>query len=669
MLFLSFITMKRISLLIFFFIAFAGLLYIAENGAVSLPAKSSVYISNYENGILKKEEQKYKDVANYDFDIDFDAHSETIFVKESIVWINRTNFPAKEIQFHFYANAYKNTKTEFAKAYNLSDPETRTFIDVKKFLVNGNAAVLDYFQPDIENPFDSTVAKAGLNDVVKPGDSVKIYFEYSLKIPLSVKRMGKAAGRNFYFVSQWFPKVGVFENDKWICSQYHPYLIFYSDFGNYTAKIKIPENYVLASTGVVKNKSTNNGFNIYKIVQSGVHDFVWLATDEILHREEIYKRKDGSQILINAFVQPEREKYFERYFKAVKNCLEFFEENVGIYPYQNISIVDVPRTSASGGMEYPTLFTVSAELFSPEKTGQPEYLITHEFSHQYFQGLIANNEVYEAWLDEGFASYISTKIMYKYYPGIVEHFKFVTYIPIYGLNFLSYNEIPIIYTMTNIELPQGARSLSNYYRSLTIGTIADTSYRLPTRLSYVINSYGKPELMLHTLERYIGYEKMMVILSDYYDSYKYKHPKGNDFIEIVQTKCDEDMSWFFKEFYNSAKIFDYAVTSLKQTSENEYEVIVERLGDGFFKNEIFLYTDKDTLKQEWNTNERWKVFKFKTENEVIAAEIDPHRNNLLDINVANNSYTFTIRVWASLSLSIRWFFWVQNALMVLGSIG
>ena len=223
--------------------------------------------------------------------------------------------------------------------------------------------------------------------------------------------------------------------------------------------------------------------------------------------------------------------------------------------------------------------------------------------------------------------------------------------------------------MADIQVPEGAKRIINYYRNSSIGTIADTSYKLPTRLSYVVNSYSKPELMLLTLERYLGINKMMSILKQYYDNYKYKHPVGNDFINIVQNNCKEDMNWFFNEFYFSAKVFDYSISSVKKVSPNEYDVIAERLGDGFFKNDIYLYTDKDTLKQKWTTNDRWKVFRFKTNNKVVAAEIDPERKNLLDINVANNSFTLEPRVWASLSISIRWFFWVQNALMILGSIG
>ena len=649
-------------------LVFSGLLYFSSydfgTDQKGLPNSAELY----RNGLLKSEYDKVNRIANYNIEADFNPVSKSISVKEEIVWINQTKFPTSEIQFHLYANAYKSNNTLLAKAYSLT-PDAQTQIDIKSFQVNGEPSQLIYFQPEIANPYDSTVAKVLLNKTIEPGDSARINFEYTMKIPRSVKRMGYATGRNFFFVSQWFPKVGVFENGKWVCSQYHPYLNFYSDFGDYSVKIKVPKDYTVAATGVEKVKTSDTQNTTYRFVQSGVHDFVWLATDEILHRNNIYTRKDGSTIKIQAYVQPEREKYFDRYFSAVKNCLEYFENNIGIYPYQNVSLIDVPRTSASGGMEYPTLFTVGAELFAPQDAGQPEYLVTHEFSHQFFYGLIANNEVYEAWLDEGFTSYISTKIMYHYQPEILETFKFATYIPVFGLNFLSYNEIPLIYTLVDVKVPEAARSITSYYKNLTIGSIADTSYKLPTRLSYVVNSYNKPELVLHTLERYLGHDKMMKILKEFYNEYKYKHPRGNDFINIVQRNCNEDMSWFFGELYRSPKTFDYKVTSIKKSFDNEYEVLVERLSDGIFKNDVALYTDKDTLYQKWDGIERWKVLKFKTNNEVVAAEIDPYRKNLLDINFANNSFTVTNRVWASLSLSIRFFFWIQNALMVLGSIG
>ncbi len=660
--------MKKL-FVVFLLIILSLLLYFSEEVSTNTSSEVIQNTNVYSSGLLKSEYSNLVIHNKYDIEVNLDVDNKVITAKEKIVWYNKSNTSTNEIQFHLYPNGYKSTRTEFAKGYDISSPDAQTEIKISNFLVNGAKKELIYFQPEIPNPHDSTVAKVILEDGIEPGDSVEIYFDYSMKIPRSVKRLGYATGRNFFFISQWFPKVGVFENGRWICSQYHPYLNFYSDFGNYKVNIKIPKNYTVASTGIINSITQENNKAVYSIIQNGVHDFVWLATDEILYRNSVYTRKDGSQVQINAYVQPEREKYFYRYFESVKNCLEYFEDNIGIYPYQNISLVDVPRTSGSGGMEYPTLFTVSASLFSPQSTGWPEYLVAHEFSHQFFQGLLASNEVYEAWIDEGFTSYIATKIMYKYYPDIFVFFTIASYVPVFGLNFFSYNEIPIIYTLVDINLPEGVRSMMSYYRSMSLGALADTSYKLPDRLSYVVNSYSKPELVLLTLERYVGYEKMMEILKKFYDEYKYKHPTADNFFRIVKSSVDEKIDWFFDQFYSSSNTFDYQVTSVTKKDSVTYEVLVERLSDGIFKNDVVLYTDKETLKQKWDGKERWKVFIFKTKHNVIAAEIDPNRKNLLDYNFANNSYTIEPRRWASWSLAIRVFFWVQNALMILGSVG
>lgn len=162
---------------------------------------------------------------------------------------------------------------------------------------------------------------------------------------------------------------------------------------------------------------------------------------------------------------------------------------------------------------------------------------------------------------------------------------------------------------------------------------------------------------------------MMNILREYYSQFKFRHPKAKDFIKIVNDKCREDMNWFFDEFYYSSKNFDYRVTSVKKISDTEYDVLVERLGDGIFKTDVSLITDKNVLTKKWNGIQKWKVFRFNTLNNVLSAEVDLHRKNLLDINFANNSYTMEEKTVASLSIAVRWFFWVQNALMILGSIG
>ena len=662
------LNMKQ-TLIVFFLLISLGLILQLSHLQNESSTTSQVSPTGYSKGLLKQEYDNFKLAHFYQLDIDFEPAQKLITVDEQIKWRNNTAHSTKELYFHFYANAYKSEHSQFSQGYGVRADDEKTEIEILDFKINGASVELSFPEKIEGIKGDSTVAKVNLDELLNPGDSVNVQFRYKLKIPKSVKRLGYAAGREFYFISQWFPKLGVFEEGKWVCNPYLPYLNFYSNFADYSVNISLPKDFEIASTGTQKELLNNGSKKNIKIEQLGVHDFAWMASNEIMVKSQTYKRKDNSSLEIKCFVQPEREKYFKRYFDAVKNCLTYFEENVGAYPYQTITLVDVPRTSNSGGMEYPTLFTVSAELFSPTISGWPEFLVTHEFVHQYYQGILANNEFAEAWLDEGFASYAAAKIMNKYYPNVYEYFKLADYIPVFGLNFFSYQGIPIIYTLVDIQKPIGYQSAVSYYRNTKIGSILDSSQNHVSRSAYVINSYSKPELVLHTLENYIGEATMMKIMREYFINYKFKHPKATDFFEVVQNNVDDDMSWFFNEYLKSAKTFDDKIQSLRKISNNEWEVIAVRDNSGIFKSEVVLITDKDTLMQRWDSEESWKAFYFKTKNEVIAAAIDLQRKNLLDINHSNNSKTVDAQIAASLSLSMRLFFWIQNALMIMGSVG
>ncbi|MDP4173149.1 MAG: M1 family metallopeptidase [Bacteroidota bacterium] len=660
--------------LILLVILCAGLTFYVEQHDSSLltTGKSKVSDGPYYSGILKDEYQNVKAVANYDIKAELFPERKLAVVDEYLTWINKTEFPANEIQIHLYPNAFRNRRTLFisGRGGTLPDGSTSGIYFKEVSFEDKKPAQIKIIQPEVSDAFDSTAASIALNKTIMPGDSIKIHFKYSLPIPKMMKRFGYAAGRNFFFISQWFPKAGVFSNGKWICSQYHPYTNFFSDFGKYSAKIIVPKGYQVAATGVMKDSSLSESKIIYNFEQYGVHDFAWMATDNIENARSIYKRKDGSDILINAFVQPEHVKYKSRFINAVKNSLKFFEDYIGIYPYQTISIVDVPKTSLSGGMEYPTLITVGAELFSPVSTLQPESVTIHEFTHQFFYGLLANNEVYETWLDEGITSYITDKIAYRYYGKPEVNFKLFGYYPVFGINFLSYNELPLVYTLGDYKIDEGANSLSLYYQSPVCASISDTSYKLPDALSYTITGYSKPELMLLSLERNLGFNNLMYIFRKYYQSYKFSHPSAEDFIHTVNENSKEDMSWFFKSLYRNSSAFDYSIRYVRPVPEEpgSYEVYAERLRDGVFKLDVALYTDKDTLLQTWNGEERWKRFIFHTKNTVLGAEIDPFRKNIMDLNYANNSYIIKDQYAGSTSIMLRWLFWIQNLVLLLGSV-
>ncbi len=64
-------------------------------------------------------------------------------------------------------------------------------------------------------------------------------------------------------------------------------------------------------------------------------------------------------------------------------------------------------------MEYPTIFTAGTRWLSPRYSNDPEYVVLHEAGHQFWYGIVANNEVEFAWLDEGITEYSDSRVQWE----------------------------------------------------------------------------------------------------------------------------------------------------------------------------------------------------------------------------------------------------------------
>ncbi|MDP1993607.1 MAG: M1 family aminopeptidase, partial [Ignavibacteria bacterium] len=279
------------------------------------------------------------------------------------------------------------------------------------------------------------------------------------------------------------------------------------------------------------------------------------------------------------------------------------------------------------------------------------------------------NETTEAWLDEGFAEYVSQKILQKKYGQRFASFKLFGYLPVTGMELLAIERIPFIYTLTQIPKPFEADLMAEYYSYATFGTLSDTSFRLLNRRVYQSVSYAKGALFLFTLEKYLGEQKLLFVLRQYFNQYKFKHPTANDFFTVLRKYSHQDVEWLITGFYEKSYTCDYKILGIDASHERHCaEVTIVRDGEAAVPLEIDLYTDKDTIKTFWDGKEKIKRITFNTSNSVIAAEIDPKRKNLFDLNFANNSYTVNTRYSGAMYISVRWFFWIQNLLMIFGGL-
>lgn len=595
-------------------------------------------------------------VVAYRIEAALDHPNRTVRGRERLVWRNTTSEAVAELQFHLYLNAFKNEKSTFMRESKGRHRGSRSrdggwgYIDLKSLTLAGGADLLGgsgFIHPDDENADDETVLRVPLPSPVPPGGEVTVEAAFESRLPRVFARTGYKG--NFYLVGQWFPKVGVYEPagfrgrgaGGWNCHQFHASGEFYADFGTYDVWLTVPASFVVGATGSEVEPPRREGDAVtYHFAQDDVHDFAWTADPDYVkvtrtfwyasQRDPDEERRMArilgldpalvpqagtadlsavpprirlSDVDVTVLLQPEHLSQVNRHFRAAFNAIKYFGYWYGRYPYRTLTIVD-PAYGArgAGGMEYPTFITAGTTYFAPARRLSPEGVTVHEFGHQFWYGLVANNEFEEAWLDEGFNTYSTGKVLEKVYGPNYETME------IAGVPFLRFAlmEVPRDPDPSAGDSERDGRdalsrflflrwagasndTLLNAFRDLPFLTFPaevpvkdpfDRRRRFlkagPTKDelvrnawefldadSYSANSYSKTAMTLRTLEGLLGEETVVRILRTYHERYRFRHPSTADFIATANEAAGRDMSWFFDQTVHGSGVLDYAVSQAR----------------------------------------------------------------------------------------------------------
>jgi hypothetical protein len=650
------------------FAVFTGLFYISTN-SLSSGIFSTDVAKNGEIHVKENQLQSRKSYnTKYIFNVEFFQNEKQLEVKQKITWVNSSSKPPEELYFNLFPNAFLNDKTNYMHGIELPEESMTGFV-FSKIFVNGIKSNLLYVLPSNQNRFDSTVAKIELDYKIEQGDSVIIELDYLLKIPKAVGRFGYESNGNFVFFGQWYPRICVYENGIWNYNHYHPLAEFNYDFASFDFNLKLPYPYSVVASGTLHESKQINGSTFVNYSHIDQIDFAWaIATESnTLSFEVETKRK---VIKVDIFEKNLNESRINRIQNSASNAIKYLSEHIGEFPYNQISLVQVPnKDSRIANMEYPSLLTFSSQYFSPEFTLNPEEIIIHEIVHQYFYATVVNNETEFAWLDEGFANYLTSKIIEKYYPPKTSYFKLFGELPIRGLLLLELEQVPLVYSLATINKPNNVNSSSAYYRWGNYVSLTDSSSKFNNYSHYFTQAYARGEIFLKCIENMIGEKRFLSVLRKYYSTYFKQRVTPYDFLNIVKGELSDQEFSFVETWYKSIELNDFKIVSItKDFNENIFNLLIEKEGDIEFPLEIEVHTVNDTLKFNWNGKESHINIQFYAKDEIIYAIVDPHRKNLFDKNLSNNSLTISTQFGGALSISLRFFFWVQNFLMVFGGL-
>lgn len=662
-------------------------------------------------------------IANYNLSARLNPDDKSVAGHETLVWKNDSQDTIPDLQFHLYMNAFKNTKSTFIRESggqlrgDRLQKDRWGYIDIQRMQIAGGPDLtksIQFIAPDDGNADDQTVIRVPLPKPVGPNQEIQIEIDFYTKFPHVYARTGYHG--DFFLGGQWFPKIGVWEKAgmryattaQWNCHQFHANTEFYADYGRYAVDLTVPSRFVVGATGVLQHERKNaDNTTTYSFYQENVHDFAWTAqptfrrfartfdADREVRPPELtdiarmlgisHEEARLSNVEMILLLQPEHANQAERHFRAVANGIKYFGLWYGRYPHATITVVDPPAGGGgAGGMEYPTFITAGTDWLIGRNDGTPEDVVVHEFGHQFWQGLVGNNEFEEAWMDEGFNTYSTGKVIDVAY-GARTVPSSVAGIP------LSY-----LFKLPTVTSDEFNRAL--YLVVPKADNLARRGWEYQTTASYGVNSYMRTGAMLKTLENTLGEPTMTKVMRAYQQRWRYGHPAFPDFINVVNQVSGRDMTWFFQQFVYSSNVPDYAVATA--TSEVDHtprgvideggkhktitaeaaekadeaaeknkkqnyrtKITIRREGEAIYPVDIVVRFEKGiTERRQWDGQYRWVKYEFVKPVKLESVVVDPDHKLLLDADWTNNSYVMKRRFDTSSKWSSSLLFWMQQVL-------
>jgi hypothetical protein len=621
-------------------------------------------------------------IANYKIHAKFDDALRRITATQTLTWTNTGQSTVTNLPFHLYLNAFKNESSVFMRESRGQHRGAKMsaanwgWIEVSSIKIAGveHRGLAKY----TGGGGDETVLDVPLTMPLAPGETVAVDLAFTSQLPEVFARTGFKGA--FTMVGQWFPKIGVLAGapgfERWVCDVFHVNAEFFADFGTYDVTLTVPQTHVVAATGVLTQSADNpDGTRVLTFRAEDVHDFAWMIDPYMTYIKGVAK-VDGRDVEVRVYHRAPQADFAARHLQAAIGTIEQMSQLFVAYPWTMMSVIDPPpeAMAGAGGMEYPTLVTTAGDsAFMRPGVRFPEYVTIHEVGHNWFQGMLASNEVDEGWLDEGVNDWADAVVMARIYGERGD---------------------AIDWMGVQAEMFRLRRAVQGDLGGLP-APIAAASYAFPDFDAYGEATYGKAMMALRTLENMVGRDRFEAAFAHYARTWAFKHPTGEDLFRTLQEQLGEDLTWFIAPAFFEIGAPELAVRSATcrpiheprgvtgegdtrkvvnaidapDTSAYTCEVLVVNTGTVPVSVDIDIkFTDGSRQRERWDGRDgsHWHRFTLERSSTIAEVEIDPEHHVMLGDRPSTWETRLQPDSRASWRAAARVGFWAQTAMSVFG---
>ncbi|WP_369243862.1 M1 family aminopeptidase [Streptomyces sp. R41] len=339
---------------------------------------------------------------------------------------------------------------------------------------------------------DCTALKITLPTPLPQGQTATIGFDLGITVPSGADRFGHDGA--FSFIGNALPLLAVKDAAGWHLDPYtNNGESFYSLAADFKVTLDHPSTLLVPATGASVDTPGSSGRTVTTATASKVRDFAWAAGP--------FTKISGTSTAgtpVNVYsVSGISSSDAQSMLTTAKTAVDAHASRFGAYPYGELDAV-IDNNFWFGGMEYPGFVL---DLVSTTA-------LTHEIGHQWWYGIVGDDEYNNPWLDEAFTDYATDLALSKT-----------------GTN-----------CWNSVSWASTAEKITN---SMAYWDAHSSRY------STVVYGYGK--CALHDLRRVLGDSVMAKLLKDYATSHWYGVSTTAEFKAAAQAVTTTDLTSFWTQ--------------------------------------------------------------------------------------------------------------------------
>ncbi len=484
-----------------------------KNKLICLFVVLSIFAASFVLWLIPKQNNK---VTTYN--IDATVFENNLKGELILEYVNNNEFAVNELFFCLYPNAFKDEKN-----INNTTVNDRVHEAYPNGFNKGQIDILDVFINNKKIAFeveeDEQILKISTPEI-KGGKSLDIKIIFNEILPYSPSRFGY--GENTFNFGNWYPVLCPFVDGEPYKSIYtsigDP---FFSECANYNVTLMLSPEFRIGTSGqIIKKEIIDPTKTKWTVKGENIRDFAFVISEKY----NVVTKQSGDTFIYSYYLKDDE--IGKKTVDFAENALKIFNQLFGEYPYPSLCIAETDFYI--GGMEYPNLVFINTDLYNGSALEALEEVVVHEIAHQWWYGIVGNNEINEAWLDEGLTQYAVALYYEKMYGR--ERYK----------SFLNEGEIysKVVFDILN-------SSNINFTKNIERKTTDFEHWILYDALVYDVSA-----LMLDEVRTKVGDNNFFNGIKTYFESNKFKNASKKEFIDSMSKACGKNIEGIIRPWLN-----------------------------------------------------------------------------------------------------------------------